>query len=245
MSSKFCKTYKIADITVEAAYNYKFLDIQCKDYESNEAPQIHIDVYQEDIERERNASEDGYKFPAGYLESLAFYRKLSERVAMDDILLFHSAAVEVGGKAYLFTAPSGTGKTTHIALWEKIHGDKMTIINGDKPLLKVSEKVIVYGTPWDGKERQSTNTSAEVAGICILKRAADNRIKKITPNEALATLMSQTYRPEGKENLRKMLQNVVALSTKVPVWLLECNISEEAARTSYNAMSKENEQYET
>ena len=77
------------------------------------------------------------------------------------------------------------------------------------------------------------------------RQPADNRIKKITPNEALATLMSQTYRPEGKENLRKMLQNVVALSTKVPLWLLECNISEEAARTSYNAMSKENEQYET
>lgn len=240
MSSIFCKTYKFAQISVLAKYNYKYLDSQCRDYLTDEEPKIEIEVTQEDIEKEKVAiSKEEGTFSDGYLESLAFYRKLCARLAIEDIILFHGAAVEVNGKAYLFTAPSGTGKTTHISLWDKILKDKMTIINGDKPLLKVSDKIIVYGTPWDGKEKQSTNTFAELGGICIIKRGIENKIKQITANEALGTLMSQTYRPVQKENMKKVLENVLLLSSKVPLWQLECNISEEAAWTSYNAMCKE------
>lgn len=244
MSTKFCKTYMFAETSVLAMYNYKYLDNQCVEYLTDKEPQIEIEIKQEDIDKEKNVLEDGYMYPDGYLESLAFYRKLCERLALDDIILFHGAAVQVEGKAYLFTAPSGTGKTTHIALWKQILQEKMLVINGDKPLLKVSDKIVVYGTPWDGKERQSTNTSAELAGVCILTRGKENKIKKITAGEALGTLMAQTFRPAGKENIKKMLANVLVLSSKVPLWLLECNISEEAAWTSYNAMCR-GEKYET
>ncbi|MBE7057803.1 MAG: hypothetical protein E7387_01710 [Ruminococcaceae bacterium] len=231
--------YLFAEIPVLARYNYDYLEKQCVDYVTDKEPQMVIEVTEEDVAKERAAADDGIKYPAGYLESLAFYRKFCEAVALQNVLLFHSAAVEVDGKAYLFTAPSGTGKTTHIALWKKIHGEKMTIVNGDKPLLKVnSDEIIVYGTPWDGKERQSTNASAKVAGICILTRGKENKITRIASSEALATLMSQTFRPAGAESLKKVVEGVITLSSRVPVWKLECNISEEAARVSYEAMSK-------
>lgn len=238
MSSNYCKKYMFAQIPVLAMYNYKYLDSQCRDYLTDKEPQIEIEVTQDDIEREKETLAESQMFPDSYLESLAFYRKFCELIALEDIILFHGAAVEVDGKAYVFTAPSGTGKTTHISLWNQILKDKMTIINGDKPLLKVSDTITVYGTPWDGKERQSTNSSAELAGICILKRGKENKIKRITPGEALGTLMSQTFKPVGKENLKKVLENVLVLSGKVQLWQLECNISEEAAWTSYNAMCK-------
>lgn len=239
MDTKFTHNYLFAEIPVLAKVNYKYLGLQCKEYLTNAAPKLEIEITQEDIEKEKQAAKDEGNYPNGYLESLAFYRKFCEYAATEDILLFHSAAVEVDGKAYLFTAPSGTGKTTHIALWQQLHGNKMTIINGDKPLLKITDKIIVYGTPWDGKERQSKNTSAQVAGICILKRGQENKIKRISSTEALSTIMSQTFRPQGKENLKKVLKNVMILSNNVPIWVMECNISEEAAKMSYKAMSEE------
>lgn len=238
MSSKYCKTYMFAQIPVLARYNYEYLEKQCRDYITDKAPKVEIDITLADIEKEKAASGDDGIYSNGYLESLAFYRKLCEKIALDDIILFHGAAVEVDGKAYLFTAPSGTGKTTHIALWSQILKEKMTIINGDKPLISVSDKIVVYGTPWDGKEKQSKNTSAEIGGICILKRGKENKIRRISAVEALGTLMSQTFRPTGKENMKSVLRNVLTLSSKVPLWILECNISEEAAWTSYNAMCK-------
>ena len=237
--SRYSKTYLFAEIPVLAKYNHDYLEKQCVDYVIAKEPQMVIEVTKEDIVKERMTADDGDIYPDGYLESLAFYRKFCEAVALQNILLFHSAAVEVDGKAYLFTAPSGTGKTTHISLWKKIHGEKMTIVNGDKPLLKVnSDEIIVYGTPWDGKERQSTNTCAKVAGICIITRGKENKINRITSSEALATLMSQTFRPASAESLKKTVEGVITLSAKIPVWKLECNISEEAARVSYEAMSK-------
>lgn len=237
--SKYSKTYLFAEISVLAKYNHNYLEKQCVDYVTDKEPRLVIEVTEEDIVKEKMTAEDGEMYPDGYLESLAFYRKFCEEVALNNIILFHSAAVEVDGKAYLFTAPSGTGKTTHIALWKYIHGEKMTIVNGDKPLLKITaDEITVHGTPWDGKERQSTNTSAKVAGICILTRGQENKIKRIASSEALGTLMSQTFRPAGAENLKKMVEGVIALSNRVPIWRLECNISEEAAKVSYEAMSR-------
>lgn len=237
--SKYSKTYLFAEIPVLAKYNNNYLNKQCEGYITDKEPQLVIEVSQADIEKERETAQEGEVYPDGYLESLAFYRKFCEAIALDGILLFHCAAVAVEGKAYLFTAPSGTGKTTHIALWQRLHGDKMTIINGDKPLLKVSsDEILVYGTPWDGKERLSTNTCANIAGICVLTRGKENKIKRITSSDALGVLMSQTFRPVGAENLKKTIESVIALSNRVPIWKLECNISEEAAKVSYDAMSR-------
>lgn len=238
--TKYNKTYLFADIAVRAKYNYEYLKKQCEEYEITATPQIKLEVTYDDIIKEKAKADGEEQYSVGYLESLAFYRKLCEAMTAQNILLFHSAAVEVEGKAYLFTAPSGTGKTTHIGLWQKLHGTKMRIINGDKPLVKIfDDKVVVYGTPWDGKERQSTNASAAVAGICILTRGNENKIRRLTSTEALGTLMSQTFRPVEAENLKTMIENVVKLSNSVPLWKLECNISEEAAWLSYKTMSKE------
>lgn len=102
------------------------------------------------------------------------YRPIAEKMPFYDSVVFHGAAVEYGGRGYIFTAPSGTGKSTHIALWRKYVGD-VKIINGDKPILKASDdKTLVCSTPWAGKGRCQSNAPKNGGGRfpCRLATAA-------------------------------------------------------------------------
>ena len=228
--------YQFAGICVEITHIYPYFAQLAGDYLSSETPAFSITVTQAEIDRER----EDEKSADGYLESLVIYRKLCENLVEKDIILFHSAAITVDGKAYLFTAPSGTGKSTHIKLWRKRFGKAVGIINGDKPLISVTpDEIRVWGTPWDGKEHWSANRSAPVAGICQLGRGAENEISPISPSEALSVLFAQTYRPETEAGMRKSVQLQAQIARRVPFWRLKCNMSQEAAELSYAAMRGE------
>lgn len=231
------KTYKFADIVADVSYETDYVLEQCKDYISGESAELNISVAAEDVEIEKKRS-DGEEYPYGYLESLALYRKFCNAAVYKDVLLFHSSAIAVDGKAYLFAAPSGTGKSTHTRLWRRAFGDRAVTVNDDKPLVKlVGDALTVYGTPWDGKHKLSSNTSATVAGICFLARGKENRIKRLSPMEALPEFLSQTYRPEGEEGVKKMLDLSMKIIASVPMYKLECNISDEAVKVAYEEMS--------
>ena len=228
--------YQFAGICVEITHIYPYFADQAKDYLSGETPEFSITVTQADIDLEREDAEaqDGYR------ERLVVYRKLCEKLVEKDIILFHSAAITVDGKAYLFTAPSGTGKSTHIKLWRKRFGKAVGIINGDKPLISVTPTEIrVWGTPWDGKEHWSANRSAPIAGICQINRGAENEIAPVSAADALGVLFSQTYRPTTELGMRKTVQLLAEISQRVPFWKLHCNMTTEAAEVSYAAMRGE------
>ena len=173
----------------------------------------------------------------GYSEALAIYRKICEYLLDDDIILFHCSALELDGKAYLFTAPSGTGKSTHARLWRERFGERVTMINDDKPLLEVRDSgITVYGTPFAGKENLQTNTSAPVAGIVILHQAPENSIRKMTPREAYPMLLNQTYRRKDPEGMIRTLDLVQKVS-ELPIYSLGCTISQEAVELAYRALT--------
>ena len=231
--------YQFAGFCVEITHIHPYFAAMAKDYLGGEKPEIFIAVTQADIDRERQ-NEDALTAADEYLESLVVYRKLCEQLVERNVILLHSAAIRVDGKAYLFTAPSGTGKSTHIKLWRKRFGKAVGIINGDKPLVSVSpEEIRAWGTPWDGKERWSANTSAPIAGICQIGRGAENIIQRMKPEDALSVLYAQTYRPTTEAGMRKMLQLLLEISQRIPFWKLNCNMSEEAADVSYAAMKGE------
>lgn len=197
-------------------------------------------------ERQRSARADELEGAAvrehadPYLETLAVYRKLAQLLVQDDILLMHGAVVAVDGQAYLFTAKSGTGKTTHTRLWMRQFGDRAVMVNGDKPLLHItSEGVTVYGTPWDGKEHLSTNTSCPLKALCILTRSETNHIERISKKEALPMLCQQSYRPCSPIGAQKMLALVDRLGSSVPLYRLGCNMEPEAALVAYHGMNHE------
>ena len=176
----------------------------CKNYLTDAPASFEVAVTPADIafEREKNdreAAVEGHapgNFSDEYLETLALYRKIVERLLEWDTLLFHGSCISVDSKAYLFTAKSGTGKSTHTQLWKKRFGERAVFINDDKPLLKISAQgVTVYGTPWDGKHHRSTNTSCPLKAVCILTRNTENSIQRIDKKAALPMLCQQSYRP--------------------------------------------------
>ena len=110
-----------------------------------------------------------------------------------DGLLFHSAALIYEGKAYLFVAPPGTGKTTHILLWKACLGDSVKILNGDKPFLRLrGQDVMVYGGPWRGKEGLGINGACSLGGIYLLCRGEENNVRAASMTEKLSGLLRAT-----------------------------------------------------
>ena len=235
--------YKIADVIFDVRPMYKYSVMLCENYlySGDCEPEFSVVMKQSDIDAEKTY-EGAAGFPDYYLESLALFRKLCEYILTNKQgIIFHCSAVAVDGKAYLFTAPSGTGKSTHTRLWKEMLGDRMIYINDDKPIIRyVDGDFYVYGTPWNGKHRLDTNTRAKIAAICILKRGKENSIEKVTPQEMLMTVMAQTLRPTNVEDADKFIEIIDKMLKKVSLYKLYCNMSPEAARVSYGAMSGEN-----
>ncbi len=230
------KKYLLGDICVEVTFNYDYILAQCKDYETDKAPDFSFVVTAEDIRYEESFADKNCS--KALLESMAFYRKFCNLAALNGVILMHGCAVSTGGKAYIFTAPSGTGKTTHAALWIKAFGDKVFILNGDKPLLRQKDgQFYVYGTPWNGKERLGVNQSLPLGGILKIERGEQNEITPLTLDEPLKVLLSQVYRPNDPMQLQAVLGEVVKLAA-APFYRLKCNISTEAAELSYKTLTE-------
>ena len=177
---------------------------------------------------------DPQVYSDGYLESLAVYRKICEKMVEFDTILMHGSVVAVDGVAYLFTAKSGTGKSTHTRFWREVFGERAVMVNDDKPLLKLTEDgVLACGTPWDGKHRLSSNVCLPLKAICILERGDVNEIHRISPQEALPMVFQQTYRPK---NLAKYMEIIDKLVGRVEFYRLRCNMTPEAAQVAYEAM---------
>lgn len=238
------KRYKIADIVFDADVKSKYVESLCENYaySGDTPPAFKADVTKSDIDFEREKDDiNSQNYPDCYYESLALFRKLCNYALKNaDGFVFHSSAVEVDGKAYLFTAPSGTGKSTHARLWREMLGDKAVMVNDDKPMIRLlGEKFFVYGTPWMGKHALGAPIKSEIKAICIIEQAKGNSIKRISPHEMLFTALNQTIRPDSAEDMDKLLSLLEKLLSSVGLFKLCCNISREAAELSYKTMSGE------
>lgn len=242
-------TYRIADTVVEICSIYTEVHDMCADYAVECADiEVSITTTQEDIEWEDKKSDSSrayeglppYKFSASYLETLAVYRKLVDALSAKDILLVHGSAIAVDSEAYLFTAKSGTGKSTHTQLWMRAFAQRAVMINDDKPLLRISdEEVTIYGTPWDGKHHRSSNVKYPLKAICIVNRGLANHIAKTDAESAFPLLWQQTYRSANPLIIPKTLTLVQKLSSKVALYNLHCNMHPDAATVAYNGMNGE------
>ena len=152
-------------------------------------------------------------------------------------ILLHSSCVVVDGAAYAFSADSGTGKSTHTALWLKHFGNRAYMLNDDKPAIRlVGDRVYACGTPWSGKYDYSTPGMVPLAGICFLERAEENFIHPADTKKAVFNIFSQTVRKLGPNAMERLFDMLETIFAKVPLYELGCNISDDAVRTSYNAM---------
>ena len=238
--------YRIADINIAVTSVYEKVHRMCADYlVCGQTADFSVETSEADIEneRERSAREDALEgipvriFPDSYLETLAVYRRIAERMPDYDTVLFHGSCVSVDGTGYLFTARSGTGKSTHARLWRELLGERAVMVNDDKPLIRVGESsAVIYGTPWNGKHHLGSNISVPLKAVCILKRGESNRIEPLGADEAYPEMLQQAYRPMDRDAMRKTLSLLDRLSGSVRFWRLFCNTDIEAAGIAYEAM---------
>lgn len=154
-----------------------------------------------------------------------------------DGMLLHSSCVVYNNEAYLFSAPCGTGKSTHTQIWLRRFKNAY-ILNDDKPAVKLTpDGVYAYGTPFSGKTNLNVNAGVPIKGICILDRGTENTIEPADPDEALFSILNQTVRPPQEDAMDKMLSTLDKVLKAVPVYKLHCNMSLEAAEVAYNGMN--------
>ena len=227
--------FKIADIAFEFESKNEEVMRFLAPYSCDDKCEVRLEITTADIEYEKKFSCSENRFA---LEVTAILRKFC------DILLYnfngmflHSATVIYQGAAYAFSAPSGTGKTTHILKWKELLGDKVRILNGDKLFLRcLGDDIVAYGNPWQGKENLGENSNCPFKGIFVLKRNEMNFVRQLSEIEALKSLVDSTLFPKDKEGRIKQLDFLDKLISKVRVFELHCNLEDEAVFTALSAL---------
>ena len=161
--------------------------------------------------------------------------------------LFHGVAFLWRGKAWIWTAPPGTGKTTQYARWKFRYGDEVTILNGDKPLLefRADGSVWVHPSPWKGKENIGRMVSAPLGGIICLIQQPENRIELLSPKRAAARLYRQfLYWPENEAAVDRVCAMAEQLLQKMPVWLLANRGDDDSAQLTHDAIMEWGREHE-
>ena len=227
----------LADINIEVAPKYSFIKELAKDYTSkSDRVDFSVSVDDADIELEAEMSEGSFSKP--YLESIALYRKIAERLPMYDAFVFHGAVVAYGGSAYAFTARSGVGKTTHIRLWHKLLGDAVHVLNGDKPILRMIDGTpYASGTPWRGKENYGVPGLLPLSSVGFISRAPSPSVKKITPAESMMRFVSQIYVPTTPREAARALSTLNKVISGVSLFDVYATMDIESARLSFNALT--------
>lgn len=238
--------YRLADlnvqITVRGEYCKKLLAPYKADFSDEKNAKIDFSVIVTDEELAK-AVADAPEFSAAYHESLCVLRQISSKLLTDyNGFLFHSSTVEYNGRAYSFTAKSGTGKSTHATLLKEMLGEKLSYVNDDKPFVRYfpNEGIFyAYGNPWNGKHGRGENVKVPLSGVCFLSRGEQNQIAEVqNPLGYLSFILNQVVYPENEKQADNLLSLLQIMFEKVKFYALKCNMEATAPYTSFNAMMK-------
>ncbi|MDO5801344.1 MAG: hypothetical protein Q4Q56_06595 [Coriobacteriia bacterium] len=232
----FC--VQIAEVLIAIENRYAFTERLCADYIVDVPPDecsFLVSVTPEEIAAENS---DGGTFSPAYCESLAIYRKICTRMLNYDAFLLHAAVISHAGRGFAFAAKSGTGKSTHIAQWMRALGDGVTVVNGDKPILRWRSgegdgardlrpgEFIAYGTPYCGKENWGQNASVPLHAVCFIERCEPgepDRLSRLEDDgEIVARIMNQILMPNDPVLAARQLDLLDRLVSGVPFYVLRC-----------------------
>ena len=210
----------------------------CAGYPATGEPEVTFTIHSQQLETQqeallREALAEGLKprtFADPFLERTVLQGLIADYLRPRGFFLLHGSTLVMDGRAYLFTAKCGTGKSTHTRLWRQVFGERVFMLNDDKPFLELSRTgVTAWGSPWSGKHGLDTNASAPLAGVCILERGMENQIRPLTPAEALPLLQEQ-----ADEQDHFFLESLVKT---IPLWQMACTKEPSAARMAWEAMA--------
>lgn len=215
-------------------------------YLTDKAPAFTVAPSEDDLRRMQE-SFDGMDEAEGipkhrrtdsFLENNAIHDLLAEKLVDHDVLLMHGSALCMDGQGIIFTAKSGTGKSTHARLWREVFGDRVWMVNDDKPLLRMEDRAVtVWGTPWDGKHHLSRNAAAPLRAIVNLTRAEENRIEPMSKADAFPVLLRQCFSTRDPAIMGKIIALEKRLLDAVDFYTLGCNMERSAAQVAWEGMN--------
>ena len=222
--------YKIADIIVE--YTAKYDDTKRLSepfrYDGDRPTDIVLSSNDEVLERMLAKSVEGTTI--GQIENFDYANRFNRAAIRYDTMLVHSSALVYDGGAYLFSADSGVGKSTHTKLWLKAFGDKVHIVNDDKPVVRLyDDHAQAFGTPFDGGSGIALNESYPLKAVIFVERGEENSVRIPENKEIIQKLYFQTARMVDRETAEKMLLNFEKLLTLSKFYVLTCNMDISAA----------------
>ena len=231
------QNYRIADIAASFRGEGQRLREQWADYQvcGDQEPEIIIDISSTHLDQlEKENSDLTADECASAVISSWFYEAL---FGFEGFRL-HASAVVLDGKAYLFSAPSGTGKSTHTSLWLEYFGrGRAHIINDDSPIIRrAGNQYIAYGSPWSGSSNLNRNDSAPIQAIAFIERSQNNWIHPLSEEEAVFCLLNQSRRTAVTTHLENMLSLFGGLMQKVPIYRMGCTRGLSAVSMAYSAM---------
>ena len=243
--------YRFAKQNISVRSIYSAVHDYCAEFRTDAAPDFTVETTAAaiDFERQRASESDAALgrpprvYTDEYLEELAVYRAVAEHMPRVGTVLFHGSALAADGEGCLFTAPSGTGKSTHARLWRELLGDRVVMINDDKPLLSPEgDGVTVYGTAFRGKHGLGGDISAPLRAVFLLSRASRNTVRPVAPAEAYPALLRQVYRPADSAAMACTLSILDCLVRSVRFFELRCNTELSAAELAFRAAFPERSQ---
>ena len=230
--------YNIADFKIDFITKYNYLKEICSEYiDSCRCSNIVFELSEDDVLKEQS-KDVIYKY--SYLETVSASRKLAEWLPNNGAFVLHSACFDVDGEGVAFAAHSGTGKTTHMRLWQGLLGDKMVVVNGDKPIVRFfedePETPYAYGTPWNGKERLGCNMRTPLKHICFIERSETNYVEPMEKSDAIDRIFNQVYMPKDPMAVMNTMQLIDRLLSCCKLWTIHCNMEPSAAETAYKTI---------
>ncbi len=233
-------TIEIAGLAVRINTLYSQTYWFCYNYLSNLTPDFEITISSQDLlEEQMIALDDNLHYQPSFCEPLAVYRKIVRKAIEYETILMHGATIAINHKGYIFSAKSGTGKTTHIMQWlEQAPG--AVVINGDKPLIRyMNNQFFVCGTPWSGKEHMNTNMMVPLKAVVFMTRNENNSIAEIGFSQAFPFILSQIYMHDGIEEVNKTLDLLDRMKENIQFYHFLCNnFKKDSFQVSYNMITK-------
>ncbi len=172
----------------------------------------------------------GMRKSPGFMFRPWYYIHLEELLLMNDALILHSASIISKGEAIIFSAPSGTGKTTQTDLWHK-YRQGITDLNGDKNLLqkKKDGSWVVSGFPIFGGSMRFEQKAVPIRVVAVIRQAKSDRVRELSLVEKITLLYSETtVLSYYRSNVEKALDLLEDFALKTDIVELDCTMNESA-----------------
>lgn len=176
-------------------------------------------------------------YPGGITAKTVLNAAMAEHLVLQQGgAVFHCSYVSYNGRAILFTAPSGTGKSTQAELWRTLRGAE--IVNGDRAVIRSTEAgIVACGIPFAGSSEYCHNETLSVAAIVYLAQAPSTSIRPLGGYEAFRCIWEGcSINTWDKGDMTLAADLVQQIVEEIPIWYLPCTPDESAVQALEQAL---------